>query len=472
MKFFQIHSFYDRYLNAFYGARPMLEQDTEIAQLSALLDDGFSGSHLFAPPLAQLGVEAKLVIGNCPQLQLRWCKEAGFTPTGRTHWLYEIARKQVESFRPDVLYISDPITYDSRFVRSLSYTPSLVAGWRAAEIPRWVDLTSFDIILSHETSSRKQAEEHGAKSTQFFLPGFPEWIAQRVANEPKVLDMVFCGQITRHHTRRRDLLNQLTAHAEQTRAFAPHFFVCTGEEPPCAPRFAEPSLWGLQMHRAIKRGKVNLNVGIDLFETGAGNMRQFEVTGTGSFLLAEQSAGLDRHFTPGTEVETYSSFDELVEKTVYYLQHDEAREAIARRGQARCMAEHSMGRRSREMLELLESALRCPPKRQSRCSSLNVEVTRSLPPASPDPATLLAQALQELQQNRIDESYKLVLEAQSQGGTYPWLHYLRACCLLRLEKVAEALEDLAQEIALFPDNHSARDLQQQLFAALNQGAKS
>ncbi len=472
MKFLQIHSFYDRHLDAFYGARPMLELETESAQISALLDDGFSGSHLFAPALARLGVETQLVIGNCPQLQRRWCKEAGFNPAGRTHWLYEIARKQVESFRPDVLYISDPITYDSRFVRSISYAPSLVAGWRAAEIPRWVDLTSFDIILSHEEISRKQAEEHGAKSTQFFLPGFPEWIAQRVANEPKMFDMVFCGQITRHHTRRRDLLNRLTAHAEQTSAFTPHFFVCTGEESPCAPRFAEPALWGLKMHRAIKRGKVNLNVGIDLFESGAGNMRQFEVTGTGGFLLAEQSVGLERHFEPGKEVETYSSFEELVEKTVYYLEHDEDREAIARRGQLRCMSEHGMGRRSREMLELLENGLRNPPKRQRRYSPLKIEVTRSAPPASPDPANLLVQAFRELQENRIDESYKLVLEAQAHGGTYPWLHYLRACCLLKLEKVAEALEDLAQEIALFPENNSARDLQQQVFSALRQNVKS
>jgi hypothetical protein len=44
--------------------------------------------------------------------------------------------------------------------------------------------------------------------------------------------------------------------------------------------------------------------------------------------------------------------------------------------------------------------------------------------------------------------------------------------LLKLEKVAEALEDLAQEIALFPENNSARDLQQQVFSALRQNVKS
>lgn len=472
MKFLQLHSFYDRYLDAFYAARSDFERQSEAVQLSALLDDGFSCSHLFAPPLALLGVETRLVIGNCAPLQRRWCAEAGVAPPSYAHWLYETPRKQIDKFRPDVLYISDPITYDSRFVRSLSYQPSLVVGWRAAEIPRWVDLTSFDIVLSHEHSCRKQAEDHGAKSTQFFLPGFPEWVAQRVATEPKALDLVFCGQITRHHTRRRDLLNRLTAYAEAANTFTPHLFVCTGDEAPCAARFAEPALWGLQMHRAIRRGKINLNVGIDLFESGAGNMRQFEVTGTGSFLLTEKSDGLARHFSPGTEVETYSCFEELVEKTDYYLKHDQAREAIARRGQARCLAEHGMGRRSREMLELLNNALLSPPKRQNQRSALAIEVTSEQSCASSDPAELLIQALAELKENRIDEGYKLVLEVQALGGTYPWLYYIRACCLIQLDKIAEALEDLTQEIALFPDNHSARELQQQVIDVIVNGPRS
>ena len=101
-----------------------------------------------------------------------------------------------------------------------------------------------------------------------------------------------------------------------------------------------------------------------------------------------------------------------------------------------------------------------------------IEVTRSAPLHSEDPAELLVQAIRDLQDQKIDESYKLVLEAQSLGGTYPWLHYIRACCLLHLDKVAEALEDLDQEIALFPENHSARELHQQVIAAIAQAPKS
>lgn len=472
MKLLQLHSFYDRYLNAFYAARPAFQLEPHAVQLAALLEDGFSCSHLFAPPLARLGVETQLVIGNCAQLQMSWCAESGVTSPERARWMHDVPRRQIERFKPDVLYIADPITYDSRFVRSLSYKPPLVVGWRAAEIPQWVDLTSFDIMLSHEDACRRKAEEHGAKSSQFFLPGFPEWMAERAADQPKTLDMVFCGQVTRHHTRRRELLDAITSYAEQTQAFTPHFYVRSGHEAPCAARFVEPALWGVEMHRAVKRGKINLNVGIDLFESGAGNMRQFEVTGTGSFLLAEKSPGVERYFTPGIEVETYGSFDELVEKTKHYLEHDQEREAIARRGQMRCLAEHGMTRRCQEMLKLLEDGLRSPPKRQSRSSALRVEVTRSMAMSPEDPAALLEQAFEALKENRVEESYKLVLEAQSLGGTHQWLHYVRACCMLRLEKITEALEDLQQEINLFPGNHPARELQQQLFAALHQSPKS
>lgn len=465
MKLLQIHSFYDGYLESFYAARRGLALETEAVQLAALLDDGFSSSHLFAPAMTQLGVDARLVIGNCKPLQLRWCADAGVRPPNPMHWMHEIPRRQVEQFRPDVLYISDPITYDSRFVRSLAHRPYLVVGWRAAEIPPWVDLTAFDIILSHEDSCRKQAESHGAKTSQFFLPGFPDWVSQRVAQEPKMLELVFCGQITRHHQKRRELLDRIASHAESTRAFTPHFFITSGADAPCAQRYAHPALWGMEMHRAIKHGKVNLNVGIDLFRSGSGNMRQFEVTGTGSFLLAESSEDLQRYFRPGVEVETYSSFGELVEKVSYYLAHEDERETIAQRGHARCLSEHGMGRRSRELLELLERGLRHPPMRQAGHSSLAVEVTAS-PGEDRSPAVLLSDAIQALSENRINDSYKLVLEAQSHPGAHPWLLYIRAICMVKLARIAEALEDLEQELSLFPNNNEAKDLRQQLLQAM------
>jgi hypothetical protein len=68
------------------------------------------------------------------------------------------------------------------------------------------------------------------------------------------------------------------------------------------------------MHREIKRTKIGLNTVIDFAKGEAGNMRQFEIAGTGTFLLTEFHPQLTSQFAIGTEVETYATEEELFEK--------------------------------------------------------------------------------------------------------------------------------------------------------------
>jgi len=83
--------------------------------------------------------------------------------------------------------------------------------------------------------------------------------------------------------------------------------------------------------------------------------RTFEVPGAGGFLLTENAPGLERYFSIGREVVTFESPSELVEKVRYYLDNPSERNAIARAGHARTIAEHTYERRISEILEKLRS---------------------------------------------------------------------------------------------------------------------
>lgn len=75
------------------------------------------------------------------------------------------------------------------------------------------------------------------------------------------------------------------------------------------------------------------------------NMRCFEVTGSGGFLLTSRIDSLNELFVDGKEIVMYDSVQDAVNKCAYYLEHDEEREAIAKAGYERSLKEHKISDR-------------------------------------------------------------------------------------------------------------------------------
>jgi len=107
--------------------------------------------------------------------------------------MLQVVREQIDRIKPEVLYLTDPITFESKFIRSLSWKPTLVLGWRAANIPAGTDWSEFDVILSSLAGIRNMALKLGAKSVEHFFPGFPEWMNDYVRDASPDFDVVFSG---------------------------------------------------------------------------------------------------------------------------------------------------------------------------------------------------------------------------------------------------------------------------------------
>lgn len=87
----------------------------------------------------------------------------------------------------------------------------------------------------------------------------------------------------------------------------------------------------------FNKSKVCLNISIkdDV------NMRVFEVSGSGAFLLTNWLPDLEElGYIDGVTCATYKTLDEAVEKTKYYLEHEEEREKIAKAGYELAIAKH------------------------------------------------------------------------------------------------------------------------------------
>jgi spore maturation protein CgeB len=59
---------------------------------------------------------------------------------------------------------------------------------------------------------------------------------------------------------------------------------------------------------------------------------------SGALFIAHDVPGVRRYFTPGVHFISYQNIEEAIEKTLFYLNNEEARMNIARQGKARADA--------------------------------------------------------------------------------------------------------------------------------------
>lgn len=362
MKLLQIHSYYEPYLSYFYSRNPALVTSSFNEQIQALIDDGFTGCHIITPYMAEHSIFGQLIVANCPFSQQAWAKENGFTNYSEGNWQSTIVAKQIETIRPDILYISHPIGYDSTFLRQLSWKPKFIFGWRAADIPADMDVSTFDLMLTSCTVCKEALHNHGASVVELHSPGIPDCTWSLVKDTPMDTDVTFVGQWSESHQRRAAYLKEV---GKSPLGFRGEFSIAyhllnpnIAQLPTGVAMYNRGPIFGIDMYRALRRAKIGLNGIIDFAGKEAGNMRMFEVTSVGSLLLTEHDDSVSRYFIPGEEVVTFKDIPDLIDKIYYYLEHEEERRAIAERGRLRCQAEHSLSQKVKRLYGILQT--HCP----------------------------------------------------------------------------------------------------------------
>ena len=117
----------------------------------------------------------------------------------------------------------------------------------------------------------------------------------------------------------------------------------TSLPPSCLRGFAADA----DLSRIFSTSRINLGftrmVGDDQTRNGLWQvkLRDFEVPLAGGFYLVEKAPDHEALFELGKEIETWTSFGELVEKARYFLDHDVERQAIAAAGQRRALKDHT-----------------------------------------------------------------------------------------------------------------------------------
>lgn len=105
------------------------------------------------------------------------------------------------------------------------------------------------------------------------------------------------------------------------------------------------------MVRIFNQTKVNLNLGDSFSDVQQIKRRTFEVPGCRGFLLTTGADDLQDYYEPDKEIVIATSLEEMIDKTRYYIAHENEREIIARRGYERTIGEYTWTHRLKDILQ-------------------------------------------------------------------------------------------------------------------------
>ncbi len=333
-------------------------------QRSQWLDLAFGTADFYSRNLRLLGHEAEEIIVNCVSLQRAWATEYAkllalqypvYRALRRTReWLHLVLAEQVRRLRPDVLYVQDLNWIYASFLREMRPYTRLVVGQTSCALDPGLDLSVYDLLLSSFPYYVERFREAGLRSEYFRIAFEPATIEKLGAPELRY-GAVFVGGYS------PSVYQAGTPLLEEVAERIPVDFWGYGVErlAPDSPvrRRYHGEAWGLDMYRILQQSAIVVNRHGEVSRNYANNMRLFEATGVGTFLLTDAKDNLGELFDVGTEVVTYSSADECVEMARYYLEHETERSAIAAAGQRRTLRDHTYFQRMEELGQFVERSL-------------------------------------------------------------------------------------------------------------------
>src|SRR5262249_33705654 len=187
--------------------------------------------------------------------------------------------------------------------------------------------TVYDLMLSQLPRIVQSLRSRGVHAEVSHLAFEPAILDALPADSALDVEVSFVGQVSVDHRQRIALVEAVA------RRFDLKFWGLRPDTLPASSplhRCFQGELWGTEMYKALRRSRITLNSHIDLAGREAGNMRLFEATGAGAFLLTDFKDNLHTLFAPEREVAAWRTVDECLSAIERYLADDGARAALAK----------------------------------------------------------------------------------------------------------------------------------------------
>lgn len=361
------------YLRASYARRPALAEASYDVQHAALIEDRVASSDFWTAALRRIGYATADIVANAEPLQRRWALENGVSDVAQVG--FAIAAAQVRQFAPDILLVADYSTFTPAFLGGLrAACPSIkrIAGWCGAPFRDLAVMREWDLALSCVPELVARFRAAGIQA-HHVAHGFDPRVLDQLKPAAGTPGFSFVGSVIKSagfHQHREALLVRLLQDTPLElwstagsggrgwlRTTARRILGAPAPIHPLIARRAHPALYGVAMFQKLRDSEVTLNTHIDASTDSASNMRLFEATGVGTCLLTDWKSDLATLFEPDTEVVTYASADEAIEKYRFLAEHPRERGGVAAAGQRRTLRDHTIDHRAARLDAIFRTSL-------------------------------------------------------------------------------------------------------------------
>jgi len=321
----------------------------------------------------RLGWESDVLVPNFRDMQVAWRHQNRLKKPIMRGWSYgpHIARlpysdiistriphihqtliEQIKKIQPDVVFVQDLNILNSGLIKKIKANSGLVVGEIASPLPPRRLLDGYDLIVSALDPIVDKIANIGIKSRWVPL-GFDlkNWSNFVPESNPREIDVVFIGSISRLHQPTLPLLVAIANKVENFSVYGPSStrIALAGSS---IEHIYKGEVWGSEMFGILGRSKISLNRHAEVAQGFATNMRMYESTGMGALLYTDATKKLGRLFTEDEEVLTYANPAEAAEMLPEILKDAERLKSIAIRGQRRTHAEHTYANRAERLQEI------------------------------------------------------------------------------------------------------------------------
>lgn len=367
----EITAQYDQYLRQFYSMHKDVDEWSYDELYCTLVEDAFAESDFIHRELNKMGIESKAIFWNNRNLQRKW---KGFK---NNMSYFDILLAQIKDFRPDVIVISDLGQFSREEIKIIKecQKPKTVklAAYYFTELNDvfWERVPLYDQIYTGSKAFVNAMKDSGLPAyllRHAFEPSILEYVPEEERkNKICFLGSVYIGEDM--HSNRVQMFCELTKekidydfYGNISGALQESISGKDDREiMDIATQITEnrkPGVFGIEYYKVMGQYNICLNLHAACAGShGAGNMRMFEATGIGTCLLTDSRDENAELFDIDKEIVVYESYEDMLQKAKWLIDHPQKGGEIALAGQKRTLKDHTYRNKAEHLNEYVQKLL-------------------------------------------------------------------------------------------------------------------